>query len=226
MNHNVLKQIAPTFLHWCVNCWSVCHWSLCQMHVITPMRCCSFRRHLSVVALNIFRWLQQLGQVWYSCIWLPGSYLVQLVSMYLQLGFCSPSPLFVGRFFPGSRAPRFRLPVRKFPSKKTFMLPSLTSIVKSAMQGYLLCVTNSYALLECQIIKCPYESSHNISATLRIKWPLFSFYLPFTYLKNSAGSLLIGCHINSRFNDLFSVPLMNYPSVTEPGVVYPPVPLL
>jgi hypothetical protein len=79
--------------------------------------------------------------------------------------------------------PNFGYQSIKFPSKKTLMLPSLTSIVKPAVQSYLLCVTNSYALLECQIIKCPLESSYNISANIMTQRSLIFFLAPFNKLK-------------------------------------------
>ena len=91
------------------------------------------------------------------------------------------------------------------------MLPLLTSSIQPAKQGYLLCVTNSYALLECQIIKCPSESSYNISATLMTQWPLIFFLAPFHILKK-----LIWLPINRLshkfppFTDFFSIPLRNY----------------
>jgi len=63
-------------------------------------------------------------------------------------------------------APKFRLPVSRFPrkKKKIFKRPSLASDAKSPSQGHLLCVTDSYVLLRCQSINCSSESSYNISA--------------------------------------------------------------
>ena len=71
------------------------------------------------------------------------------------------------------RFPNFGCQSISFLVKRTFMCQLLASTAKPPTQGHLLCVTNSYALLKCQIINCPSESSYNNSVQFMTQWPPF-----------------------------------------------------